>query len=533
MITHGKLGGFPLRRHQVLSRLPASVLAVLGLLSATILAEPLLLHARSQAPRESGGQEFRVVEQVLLWEGTETAMVICDMWDRHWCRGATERVAAMAPRVEEFVREARRRGVLIIHCPSDTMQTYADTPQRRLAQSAPPVETTIPLQDWCGRDPEREPLLPIDDSDGGCDDSPTCQTGRAWTRQIETITIAEGDAISDSGEVLNLLTQRGIDQVMVLGVHLNMCVLGRPFSIRQLVRQGKRVVLVRDLTDTMYNSRKRPRVNHFTGTDLMVEHVERYWCPSITSTDLLGGRPFRFPADQRSRILVMIGEDEYLTWNTLPAFVASDLLPQDYAVTVLHESFEDPGVFPTLEREAPESDLLFVSVRRRALPHIQMQAIREHLDAGRPLLAIRTSSHAFAPRGTLADAVSNGERSDWEDFDPAVLGGNYHNHHGQGPVTTVTLSDGAALHPIVQNLVVNDWRSQASLYKVSPLAPAAKPLLIGSIPGQPAEPVAWTHLYGADPARVFYTSLGHARDFEQPIFRQLLVQALGWCLATE
>jgi nicotinamidase-related amidase/type 1 glutamine amidotransferase len=474
-----------------------------------------------------------VVEQVLNWEGTKTAVVICDMWDRHWCRGATERVAAMAPRLEKFVREARRRGALIIHCPSDTMSAYTDTPQRRLAQSAPPVQTAIPLQDWCSRDPEREPPLPIDDSDGGCDDSPTCQTGHPWTRQIETITIAEGDAVSDSGEVFNLLTQRRIDQVLVLGVHLNMCVLGRPFSIRQLVRQGKRVVLVRDLTDTMYNSRQRPRVNHFTGTDLVVEHVERYWCPTITSNDLLGGQPFRFPEDQRRRILVMIGEDEYQTWNTLPGFVVSDLLPQTYAVTVIHESFTDPGVFPTLERQASEADLLILSVRRRALPHAQMQAVRHHLDAGRPLLAIRTSSHAFAPRGSLADAVNSGVRSDWTDFDPVVLGGNYHNHHGKGPVTTVTLAAGAAGHPIVQDLVVSDWRSQASLYKVSPLGSAATPLLIGSIPNQPAEPVAWTHLYGANQTRVFYTSLGQATDFEQPVFRQLLVQGLGWCLAAE
>jgi hypothetical protein len=73
-------------------------------------------------------------------------------------------------------------------------------------------------------------------------------------------------------------------------------------------------------------------------------------------------------------------------------------------------------------------------------------------------------------------------------------------------------------------------QSNASLYKVSPLQPAAKPLLIGSIPGQPAEPIAWTHAFGPKQARVFYTSLGHVDDFANPGFRRLLLNATYWAL---
>ena len=62
------------------------------------------------------------------------------------------------------------------------------------------------------------------------------------------------DAISDSGvEIWNLLEQRGIDNVILLGVHANMCVLGRPFGLRQMAKNGKNAVLMRDMTDTMYN----------------------------------------------------------------------------------------------------------------------------------------------------------------------------------------------------------------------------------------------------------------------------------------
>lgn len=135
----------------------------------------------------------------------------------------------------------------------------------------------------------------------GCDCPQKCKIREAWSRQIATIDIAKSDAITDNGqELFNLFAERGIDNFIILGVHLNMCVLGRPFAIRQLVHLGKNVVLVRDMTDTMYNHEMAPKVDHFSGTDLVVEHIEKYWCPSILSTDLVGGTPFRFTEDKRA-----------------------------------------------------------------------------------------------------------------------------------------------------------------------------------------------------------------------------------------
>jgi hypothetical protein len=84
------------------------------------------------------------------------------------------------------------------------------------------------------------------------------------------------------------------------GVHTNMCVLGRPFGLRQLVKQKMDVVLVRDLTDSMYNPKRWPFVDHFTGNDLVTAHVERYVCPTITSDQVLGGEPIRFKGDART-----------------------------------------------------------------------------------------------------------------------------------------------------------------------------------------------------------------------------------------
>ena len=196
--------------------------------------------------------------------------------------------------MNDLVKKARQRGMLIIHCPSDTMKFYEGAPGRKLAQTAKPAEPKVPLQRWCKLDPAREAPLPIDDADGGCDDSPQCKTFSAWKQQIPAIEIRDGDAITDSAEAYYLMRERGITNVLVMGVHLNMCVLGRPFAIRQMVHVGKNVALMRDMTDTMYNPDKPPKVSHFAGTELVIEHVEKFWCPSFTSADITGKPAFGF-----------------------------------------------------------------------------------------------------------------------------------------------------------------------------------------------------------------------------------------------
>ena len=149
-------------------------------------AAPLHLAARERVETAAGSGEFREVAKTLDWNPRQTALVICDMWDTHTCPNSASRVGEMASRVNEFAKAARSRGVLIIHCPSNTMDFYKDHPGRKLAQAAPPVPTARPLEKWCYLDKDREPPLPIDDSDGGCDCERTWKKGDPypWTRQI-------------------------------------------------------------------------------------------------------------------------------------------------------------------------------------------------------------------------------------------------------------------------------------------------------------------------------------------------------------
>lgn len=266
----------------------------------------LSLRSRVKAS-DAANADFAVKQAKVTWVPTKTALIICDMWDDHWCKSAARRVTEMAGPMNEVVKAARAQGVFIIHAPSSVVAFYKDTPQRQRAQTAPPARPPVTLSTaerwgttWCWPDPTREGQLPIDDSDMGCDCPVKCQIREAWTRQIATIEISDADAITDSGpETYNLLQARGIENVILLGVHLNMCVLGRPFGIRQMVKVGKNVALMRDLTDTMYDHRMAPKVNHFAGTDLVVAHVEKYWCPSFTSSDITGRARFRFKDDPR------------------------------------------------------------------------------------------------------------------------------------------------------------------------------------------------------------------------------------------
>jgi nicotinamidase-related amidase/type 1 glutamine amidotransferase len=494
---------------------------------------------RDRVPSGSGADVFHVRERPQKWDPAKTAIIICDMWDLHHCKRAVDRLREMAPRMNEVITKARAQGVLIIHAPSSCMEAYKDSPMRKRAMAAP-VAKNLPkdIAKWCSRiPPEEKGRYPIDQDDGGEDDEPAEHAAWAgkltamgrdpkapWKSEVDLLTMDERDAVSDSGvEIWNLLEDRRIDNVILMGVHTNMCVLGRPFGLRQLAKNGKNVVLMRDMTDTMYNPARWPFVGHFRGTDLIVEHVEKLVCPTITSDLVIGGQPFHFKNDVHSRVVMAISEDEYQTERTLPEFVRDmmqDRLGVDTKILIGDDKppHDVPGVAAALDN----ADLLLVSMRRRSMPAAELQAIRKFIAAGKPVVGIRTASHAFDAKGKLTDG-----RAVWPEFGSEILGCNYTGHYEPDAKTTVKAVEESAKHPILTGVRL-PLTGHGSLYKVSPLAKTATPLLTGSIPNQPAEPVAWVNEIGR--SRVFYTSLGAPDDFQSAAFRRLLANAILWAL---
>lgn len=290
-------------------------LYILGLACAWI-GDGITLHAEDFQLRL---QSATSKTSATTWPADKTAVILCDVWDYHHCFNAQNRLGEMLPRMNALIAEARRRGATIIHAPSDCMPHYEQHPARVRAMEIPKQDLPKDIASWCSTSPAEEASMamayPLDQSDGGEDDDPDAHQKWAshlrslgrnpsmpWKAQSTAITIeSDRDFISDRGdEVWSILRSRKIEHVILLGVHTNMCVLGRPFGLRQMVKQKMEVVLVRDMTDCMYNPKRWPFVDHFSGNDLMFAYVEKMICPTITSDQILGGKPFRFQGDQRA-----------------------------------------------------------------------------------------------------------------------------------------------------------------------------------------------------------------------------------------
>ena len=251
------------------------------------VAGKLRLTVRERKADPAKKDQFVAADRALEWDVSKTAIIICDMWDDHYCKSAAERVGVMAPRMNAVLSAARAHGVQIMHAPSGTIYMYADLPQRKRVERAKAAKPPVPIQSWCNLEPAKEPPMPVDVSKCSCDDPVVGAEVRKFGRQHPGLDITGYDGVSDEGkEIYNFFAQEGITNVAIMGVHTNMCVLGRSFGIRQMTRLGMNVVLVRDLTDAMYDPRQPPHVSHARGTEMVIEHIEKYWCGSILSADL-------------------------------------------------------------------------------------------------------------------------------------------------------------------------------------------------------------------------------------------------------
>ncbi len=158
-------------------------------------------------------------------------------------------------------------------------------------------------------------------------------------------------------------------------------------------------------------------------------------------------------------------------------------------------------------------DVVLLFTRRLKITGEQLERVKKYCTSGKPIVGIRTASHAF---------------QNWLDFDKEVLGGNYKGHYKDGPLCEVRLPDDQFKHPILKG--VQAFKSEGSLYKNTGLAKDVQILLTGSIP-EHEEPIAWTRNYKG--GRIFYTSLGHQQDFDDPNFNTLIANALYWTAQRE
>lgn len=221
-----------------------------------------------------------------------------------------------------------------------------------------------------------------------------------------------------------------------------------------------------------------------------------------------GALPLGLQAQEKTKALkvcLVSGSLEYESDKTLAIF-------QKYAEKNYH--IECSRAFRKTDTDIPglenldKCDVMVLYTRRLTPSPDQLDRVKKYLQSGRPVVGIRTASHAF---------------QNWLDLDREVLGGNYKGHFGKGSLTKIHIADGAKGHPILAGFMPFD--SEGTLYKNKGLAKDCNVLLTGTIPNE-NEPIAWTRLNHG--GRVFYTSLGHQQDFENDSFLRLIANALYW-----
>ncbi len=215
--------------------------------------------------------------------------------------------------------------------------------------------------------------------------------------------------------------------------------------------------------------------------------------------------------EQRTlKVCLVSGSLEYKSDESLSAL--QRYLEKEYDIKCSRAFRKTDDDLPGLEN-LESCDVALFFTRRLTVSGEQLERIKKYCRAGKPLVALRTASHGF---------------QNWLAFDKEVLGGNYKNHYGAGPMTEVHIVEKAKDHPVLEG--VKPFRSAGSLYKNSGVASDVQVLLTGAIP-EHKEPIAWARTHNG--GRVFYTSLGHPQDFADENFVRMLVNALYWTTKRE
>ncbi|MHC4753212.1 MAG: ThuA domain-containing protein [Planctomycetota bacterium] len=239
-----------------------------------------------------------------------------------------------------------------------------------------------------------------------------------------------------------------------------------------------------------------------------------------------------FPANRAGRkkkphVVFVTGDDEYRSEITMK---------RQFKCTVLYAVDPETGeANPKYQKnieglEALKSaDLTVFFMRFRALPDEQLKLILDYVNSGKPIVGLRTSTHAFRYPSGHKNAKYNDE------FGIEVFGQKWITHHGHRSSTEVSIIPAMRQHPILRG-IYGSFPCSSWLYHVEPLVGDCKPILIGKAVNSNktknqdkfpmTQPVAWIKTY--EGARVFFTTLGHPKDFEEYAVRRLLLNGIYW-----
>jgi len=265
------------------------------------------------------------------------------------------------------------------------------------------------------------------------------------------------------------------------------------------------------------------------------------------------------------RVVLVSGDEEYRSEEALSQLARILATHHGFDCTVLYAIDLQTGEMnPDEQKNIPglgslqNADLMVIATRFRNLPDEQMKPIDEHLRAGKPVIGMRTATHAFNVPADRAYAHYGynykGDKQDWTDgFGRLVLGEtwiSHHGHHGKESTRGIIPPE-AKNHPILRGIAAGTIWGPTDVYGVRlPLPGDSRPLVLGQVlagmtpdsppvegpKNEPLMPVAWTKTYsieGGPRGRVFTTTMGAATDLAAAGTRRLLVNAVYWALGLE
>ncbi len=264
----------------------------------------------------------------------------------------------------------------------------------------------------------------------------------------------------------------------------------------------------------------------------------------------------------RGRHVVLVsGDEEYRSEEALPQLAKILAFRHGFRATVLFAIDPVDGTInPDRRDNIPglhmlrEADLMVIFVRFRDLPDDQMKYIVEYVESGRPIIGMRTATHAFDLKSSPTYARYSWRSKEWEGgFGRQVLGETWIRHHGaHGKQSTRgILVPEQRSHPILRGIGDGDIWGPTDVYAVRlPLPGDSQPLVLGQVldgmrpdsppaagpVNNPMMPIAWVRTYRGPqgkPARVFTTTMGSSQDLLSEGFRRLLVNACYWALGLE
>lgn len=263
------------------------------------------------------------------------------------------------------------------------------------------------------------------------------------------------------------------------------------------------------------------------------------------------------------KIVLVGGDEEYRSEESLPQLAKILSTHHGFHCTVLFAIDPVSGeINPDVNNNIPgleslaTADLMVIATRFRNLPDEQMQRVVDYVESGRPVMGLRTATHAFnipADRKFSKYSFNATDESYSQGFGRQVLGETWISHHGNhgSQSTRGLIVKGQEKNPVLRGLKDGDVWGPTDVYGVTlPLPGDSVPLILGQVvqgmkqddpplegsKNNPMMPVVWTKTYkgsAGKESRVFTTTMGSSTDLENEGFRRLMVNAVYWLVGNE